>query len=117
MSQKQQTKICEVRMALVVQWLRLHALNAGSTGVVPNWGSKIPLAKWCNQKNIYVCELLITIRNKSKERNKNGRETAKGQEQRAMGFPGGSEVKDPHANARDTGLIPSAGRFHMLWSN
>ena len=59
-------------MALVVQWLRLHALNAGSTGSAPNWGSKIPLAKWRNQKNIYVCELLITIRNKSKERNNNG---------------------------------------------
>ena len=51
-------------MALVVQWLRLHALNAGSTGVVPNWGSKIPLAKWCNQKiYMYVnCSLPFGIR-------------------------------------------------------
>ena len=27
-----------------------------------------------------------------------------------MGFPGGSEVKNPPANARDTGLIPQSGR-------
>ena len=27
-----------------------------------------------------------------------------------MGFPGGSVVKNPSANARDTGLIPGSGR-------
>ena len=30
-----------------------------------------------------------------------------------MGFPGGSVIKNPHANARDTGdtvLIPGSGR-------
>ena len=27
-----------------------------------------------------------------------------------MGFPGGSEVKNPPANARDMGLIPGSGR-------
>ena len=27
-----------------------------------------------------------------------------------MGFPGGSEVKNPPANARDMGLIPELGR-------
>ena len=32
------------------------------------------------------------------------------------GFPGGSVVKNPPANAGDTGLIPDAGRFHMLQS-
>ena len=29
-------------------------------------------------------------------------------------FPGGPMVKDPHANAGDTGSIPGPGRFHML---
>ena len=33
------------------------------------------------------------------------------------GFPGGSVVKNPPANARDTGLIPDLGRSPMLWSN
>ena len=29
---------------LVVQWLRLHAPNAGDTGSIPGWGTKIPHA-------------------------------------------------------------------------
>ena len=33
-----------------------------------------------------------------------------------MGFPGGSVVKNPPANAGDMGLIPGPGRSHMLWS-
>ena len=28
--------------SLVVQWLRLHASNAGGTGLIPGQGSKIP---------------------------------------------------------------------------
>ena len=31
-----------------------------------------------------------------------------------MGFPGGSVVKNPPANAGDMGLTPGPGRFHML---
>ena len=33
------------------------------------------------------------------------------------GFPGGSVVKNPPANAGDVGLIPGLGRSHMAWSN
>ena len=33
------------------------------------------------------------------------------------GFPGGSVVKSPPANAGDTGLIPGLGRSQMQWSN
>ena len=33
------------------------------------------------------------------------------------GFPGGTVVKNPPANAGDTGSSPSPGRSHMLWSN
>ena len=29
---------------LVVQWLRLHASNAGGIGLIPVWGTKIPHA-------------------------------------------------------------------------
>ena len=32
-------------------------------------------------------------------------------------FPGGVVVKNPPANAGDTGWSPGPGRSHMLWSN
>ena len=32
-------------------------------------------------------------------------------------FPGGAVVKNPPANAGDTGSIPGRGRSHMLWGN
>ena len=32
-------------------------------------------------------------------------------------FPGGTVVKNPPANAGDTGLSPGLGRSHMPWSN
>ena len=31
------------------------------------------------------------------------------------GFPGGSMVKDPPANAADTASAPGPGGFYMLW--
>ena len=34
-----------------------------------------------------------------------------------LGFPGGTMVKNPPANAGDMGLIPGLGRSHMLQSN
>ena len=34
-----------------------------------------------------------------------------------QGFPGGAVVKNPPANARDTGSSPGPGRSHMLQSN
>ena len=34
-----------------------------------------------------------------------------------QGFPGGAVVKNPPANAGDTGLSPGLGRSHMPWSN
>ena len=35
----------------------------------------------------------------------------------ARDFPGGAVVKNPPANAGDTGLSPGLGRSHMPWSN
>ena len=35
----------------------------------------------------------------------------------SWGFPGGAVVKNPPANAGDTGSSPGPGRSHMLWSN
>ena len=36
--------------SLVVQWLRLHASNAGGAGLIPGWGTKILHAVWHSQK-------------------------------------------------------------------
>ena len=33
------------------------------------------------------------------------------------GFPGGAVVKNPPANAGDTGSSPGPGRSHMPWNN
>ena len=33
------------------------------------------------------------------------------------GFPGGAVVKNPPANAEDTGSSPGTRRSHMPWSN
>ena len=39
--------------SLVVQWLRLYASTAGSTGSVPGWGTKIPhAARWGQKKKV-----------------------------------------------------------------
>ena len=32
-------------------------------------------------------------------------------------FPGGAVVKNPPANAGETGSSPGPGRSHILWSN
>ena len=36
---------------------------------------------------------------------------------RLWGFPGGAVVKNPPANAGDTGSRPGPGRSHMQWCN
>ena len=36
---------------------------------------------------------------------------------KATGFPGGAVIKNPPANAGDTGSSPALGRCHMPWSN
>ena len=36
---------------------------------------------------------------------------------KARDLPGGAAVKNPLANAGDTGLSPGQGRSHMPWSN
>ena len=36
--------------SLVVQWLGLHASNAGDMGSIPGWETKIPHATWHAKK-------------------------------------------------------------------
>ena len=37
--------------------------------------------------------------------------------ERGRNFPGGAVVRNPPANAGDTGSSPGLGRSHMPWSN
>ena len=39
------------------------------------------------------------------------------QDTKLGGFPGGTVVENPPANAGDTGSISGPGRSHMPWSN
>ena len=55
------------------------------------------------------------IRQGRKEERKEGRE--EGRKGKISGFPGGAVVKNPPANAGDTGLSPGLGRSHMPRSN
>ena len=41
----------ETGNSLEVQWLRLHASNAGGTVSIPGWGTEIPHGVWHSQKN------------------------------------------------------------------
>ena len=69
----------------------LNPKTEGRQGSVPGWASGQP------------------VLSRNKERlNK---------EQTFSGFPGGSGVKNPPANARATGLIPDLGGSHLLQSN
>ena len=54
------------------------------------------------------------------EQNKQGKQQEgnnKDQISMKLGFPGGTVVKNPPANAGDTGSSPSPGRSHMPRSN
>ena len=41
----------------------------------------------------------------------------RGLKNHTLGFPGGTVIKNPPANAGDTGSIPGLGRSHKPWSN
>ena len=47
----------------VVQWLRLHASTAGSTGSIPGWGTKIPHAACMAKKNQKTNKQNIGLKN------------------------------------------------------
>ena len=44
-------------------------------------------------------------------------DTIKAKKELNLGFPGGTVVKNPPANAGDTGSSPGLGRSHMPRSN
>ena len=41
-----------IRTSLTVQWLRLCVSTAGGMGLIPSWGTKIPHASRCGQKEL-----------------------------------------------------------------
>ena len=47
--------------SLAVQWLRLHTLSAGGTGLMPGWGTKIPHAVQCSQKKYLKIKLAYSL--------------------------------------------------------
>ena len=47
--------------SLAVQWLGLHASNAGCTGSIPGRGPKIPHAMWYGQKLLKIKKKLCLI--------------------------------------------------------
>ena len=53
-------------------------------------------------------------RDRGRERD---RESGRQNNQDLVGFPGGAVVKNPPANAGDTGSSPGLGRSHMPRSN
>ena len=48
--EKKDSKFPSLWTSLAVQWLRLCASNAGGTGSIPDWGTKIPRASKRGQK-------------------------------------------------------------------
>ena len=54
---------------------------------------------------------------KSYARYSSGYQSKRPERTETEGFPGGPVVKNPPANAEDTGLIPGLGSFHMLQGN
>ena len=59
----------------MVQWLRLCAPNAGGTGWIPGWGTKIPHAAWRSQrkkkkKNKIKTSTLYMLKNIKKKKKK-----------------------------------------------
>ena len=48
-SEAESVKTNEQGISPVVQWLRLHASNAGGMGSIPGQGTKIPHASQCGQ--------------------------------------------------------------------
>ena len=51
--------------SLAVQWLRLSASTVLDSGLIPGWGTKIPHAARCSQKNFFnhhsACDIGISL--------------------------------------------------------
>ena len=80
------------------------------------------LAEWIQKQDLYICCLQETHfrpRNTYRLKVRGWKKIfhANGNHKKAGGFPGGSAVKNPPANAGDTDSIPSPGRSHMPQSN
>ena len=78
----------------MVQWLELGASTAGGKDLIPGQGTKIPHAGGAPKKK----DLFFPVTN-------------------GLGFPGGTVVGNPPANAGDVGSSPGPGRSRMPQGN
>ena len=71
------------------------------------------------QETSQINNLTLHLKQLEKEEQKKTPKLAKGKiiNIRSEGFPGGTVVKNPPANAEDTGSSPGLGRSHMPRSN
>ena len=76
-------------------------------------GEKQGLRDLCN--NIRKSNIRVIVVQEEREREIKGRKQFA--KKNGWGFPGGTVVKNPPANAGDTGSSPGPGRSHMLQSN
>ena len=123
-------------ISLAVQWLKLHAPNAGGLGSIPGQGTashmqqlraftpplRIPQTAMRSSHRATMTQCSQKKKNKLQNPyagvltpvSQNG--TVFGDrafEEVIQGFPGGSMVKNSPANAGDTGSIPGPGRSHV----
>ena len=89
---------CFLGLPSWVQWLRLCAPNAGDLGVISAQGTGSHMLQ------VGVCMPQLKI-------------ACAATKEIHTDFPGGPVVRNPLANAGDTGSIPGPGRFDMPWGN
>ena len=91
-------KVVFLGTSRLVQWLRLCAPNAGDMGMISAQGTGSHMLQ------VGVCMPQLKIAGAATK-------------DIHTDFPVGPMVRNPLANAGDTGSIPGPGRFHMPWGN
>ena len=85
-----------VENSLAVQWLGLYVFTTEAPGLIPVQVTDISPDVLCSQKIIIMIIFKKLV---------------------VWGFPGGSVLKNPPANAGEMGSIPDLGRSHVPWNH
>ena len=99
-------------MQLPASWL--GGLCRSSAGE-PGW--KPASSCWCMGTSPATCSCEVMLELKGNQRNAVKKTPHNKSTLTFRGFPGGTVVKNPPANAGDTGSSPGPGRSHMPWSS